>query len=90
MRRVLLAAGGALAFGSAVFGTVALIHVSNVYYADLDVTDTLANIDRSFVTKMQDICGGENASWRRARYGKGYECLDIHGRITRRLKESTK
>lgn len=85
-RRYLGAAVVALVLGSAVLGAIALMHISNMCYASLEVHEMLTKIDTAFADKMREYCGGENATWRVAPAGKGYECLDKRGYITRRFK----
>ena len=75
-----MVAGAALAFGVALFGTVALVHFSTQYFLDLQIADSMhVKIDDAFVKEMQCRCGGPESTWKPLSNGRGYTCFDKHG-----------
>jgi len=92
MYRAVLAAGAALAIGSALFGTIALMHISTQYHLDVEVDAMLRKIDTSFTQEMQRRCGGPESTWKPLSSGRGYQCYDKRGRPHRPLppKEQSK
>lgn len=81
MSRAPVVAGAALAFGAALFGSIALVHFSTQYYLDLQIAEGLhAKIDVAFEKAMQCRCGGPESTWKPLSNGRGYVCYDKRGR----------